>query len=122
MSNNNNNNNEEKLQMVKEFKLTPAKIGHFYLQLAKIQKKPVVEETIDGKEFDVKISSLLEKMIDLSILSLEMNLSVMQNMVAINTEHQLESEIQQTKLKDNMFQSLKALGMDENTFKKYFDS
>jgi len=112
---------DEKTQIVRDYKLTKKDVEYFQNVLEAIKKKEIVmDDTVRSGEFEPKLTSLLEKQIQLSELSLEMNLAVIRNMLAVHTEHQLETEIASTKMKDNLNQTLASLGFDEKSFKRMF--
>lgn len=106
---------ENKLSIVKNFKFTPETLQLFESALKKLHEVP--EETDVDATGTVRISqsAQMEKLIDIGLLALEMNIASMKHSLALHMEHDLNDEIkaeQIASMEDMMKGAMKGLGMD----------
>ena len=110
----------DKLKIVKNFKLSPEILQLFESALKGLHEQPLETELLPSGEARVSQSDQMSRMIDIGLLSLEMNMAMMKNILASHIEHELNEEILNTKMEDKMNQALKMMGIDPEKKDEFF--
>ena len=107
----------DKLNIVKNFKFTPEVLQIFEQTLKGLHEKPIETEQLPNGEVKVSNEYQLQKLIDIGLLSLEMNIASMKHSLALHLEHSLTDEIKEeemAKMEYMMKGVMKGLGLGKD--------
>jgi hypothetical protein len=112
---------EDKLKTVKNYKFTTEIIQLFENALKKIHDDPIQTEVDPTGTARVSQSSQMERLIEIGLLSLEMNLAYMKHSLAMHIEHDLADELkaeQIASMEDMMKGAMKGMGFDKDKYRE----
>src|SRR5215211_7988567 len=101
----------DKLSIIKNFKLTAEKIEKFEQIVQNIKKKPIVEELTPNGESKLSIESLLVELLEINMISLELEIEYMKNTLAAHLEHDLERETMDIQMQEKISGMMKKFGL-----------
>src|SRR5215211_1959935 len=102
---------DNKLSIIKNFKLTAEKIEKLEQIIQNIKSKPIVEEVLPSGDITTNIESLLSQLLEINMISLELEIEYMKNTLAAHLEHDLERETMDIQMQEKISGMMKKFGL-----------
>ena len=96
----------DKLSIVKNYKFTPETLQLFEQALKGLHEKPEETEALPNGEVKISQEYQMQKIIDIGLLSLEMNLAVMKDSLAATYRYDLEKEAYNTQMGEKLTEAM----------------